>query len=111
MLIDSNVFLTAFSVSWNFVMSWFIEGVWVVPLAPAVITIIGSTFQPCCLILSINGWYFWTLLFMVSWENRSLVYVNSINCTVRWSDGFDGGVVWCGIPLIHNMSGLSRALQ
>jgi hypothetical protein len=42
----------------NFVSSCFIEGACVVPLAPAVMTMIGSTFQPCCMVLLISGWYF-----------------------------------------------------
>ena len=57
----------------NFVSSCFIEGACVVPLTPAVMTMSGSTFQPCWMILSINGWYF-IILFLVFWgENLSLV--------------------------------------
>ena len=37
---------------------------------------------------------FWILLFIVSCENLSLVYVTLIYCTVRLSVGFDGGVFW-----------------
>ena len=43
--IASNVFLTAFSISWNVVMGCLIEGTWVVPLAPTVITMSDSTFH------------------------------------------------------------------
>ena len=50
-------------------------------------------------------------MFIVSCENLSLVYVVLINCTMRLFIGFSGGVLWYGSPLIHNMSGLSLALQ
>ena len=95
----------------NFVSSCFIEGACVVPLAPAVMTMSGSTFQPRSLMSSISGWYFRILLFMVSWENLSLVYVNSISWTVRLAVGDDGGLLWYGSPLMQSISGLSLALQ
>ena len=107
----SNVFLTVFSGIWNVVVICFIDGVWVVPLAPAVITMSGSTIHPRSLMSSISGWYFWILLFIVSWENLSLVYVNSINCTVRLSVGDGGGLFWCGSPLMQSRPGFSLALQ
>ena len=88
----SNVFLIVFSRIWNVVVIFFINGVWVVPLAPAVITMSGSTVHPRSLMSSISGWYFWILLLIVSWENLSLVYVNSINCTLRLSVGDGGGL-------------------
>ena len=50
-------------------------------------------------------------MLIVSYENLSFVYVNSINCMVRLSVGCSGGVLWCGSSLIHKMSGLKRALQ
>jgi hypothetical protein len=60
---------------------------------------------------SINGWYFWILLFIVSCGNLSFVYVNSIYCIVRLSVGCDAGVLWCGNSFMHKRSGLNRALQ
>ena len=51
------------------------------------------------------------LLFIVSCENLSFVYVNSINCMVRLSAGSVGGVLWCGSSLTHSKSGLNLALQ
>jgi len=61
--------------------------------------------------LLISGWYFCILLLIVSGENLSLVYVNSMNCTVRLSLEFRGGALWYGRPLMHKMSGLNLALQ
>jgi hypothetical protein len=63
------------------------------------------------MMLLISGWCFWILLFIVSCENLSFVYVNSINCMVRLSIGFIGGVYWCGSSLIHSKSCLNLALQ
>ena len=48
---------------------------------------------------------------MVSCENLSLVYVNSINCIVRLSSGCGVGLCWYRSPLMHSISGLSLALQ
>ena len=73
----------------NFVSSCFIEGTCVVPLAPAVMTMIGSTFQPCSMMLLLRGWYFKKILPIVSGKNLSFVYVNSMNCMVRLSFGFN----------------------
>src|SRR5579875_1316303 len=109
--INLNVFFIEVSLRLNFVSSIFMEGECVVPLAPAVMTISGSTFHPCWMTLLISGWYFCILLLIVSGENLSLVYVNLINCIVRLSSGFCGGSFWCGRPLMHNMSGLNLALH
>ena len=75
------------------------------PLSPSVITMSGSTFQPCARRLSMRSWYFWILLFLVSWENMSLMYVNSINWTVRLSIGDGGGLLWYGSLLMQSRSG------
>ena len=40
----------------------------------------------------------------------SLVYVNSINYTMRFYVGFSGGVLRYGNPLIHSKLGLNLAL-
>ena len=62
---------------------FFFEGVHggacVVPRAPAVMTIRGSTFHPCAVMSLSRGWYLSILLVMVFCENLSFVYVNSIN--------------------------------
>ena len=44
-------------------------------------------------------------------ENLSLQYVNSMYCMVISSVGSSGGGELYGWPMIHRMSGLSRALQ
>jgi hypothetical protein len=106
-----NVCLTAVFESLNVCSSCIIDGVCVVPLAPAVMTMSGSIFHPCCVMSLISGWYFRILLLIVSCENLSFVYVNSINCTVRLSVGCVGGVFRCGSPLMHSRSGLNLALQ
>ena len=63
----------------NFSSNILIEGVCVVALAPAVMTISGSTFHPLLVMLSISGRYFSIFRVMASDENLSLQYVNSIN--------------------------------
>ena len=63
----------------NFSSKIFIEGMCVVALVPAMITISGSIFHPLLVMLSISSWYFSILRVMVSDENLSLQYVNSIN--------------------------------
>ena len=72
----------------------FIEGMYVDALAPAVITISGSTIHPLLIISLMRGWYFCIFLSMVSGENLSLQYVNSINCTFRLMLGDVGGFDW-----------------
>ena len=89
----------------------FIEGMCVVALAPTVITIRGSTFQPLAAILSVNGLYLLFFTSSVSGENLSLQNVNSINCMVRWGSMCVGGSFWYGNPLTQRMSGLNLALQ
>ena len=95
----------------NFSSKIFIEGMCVVAVAPAVITINGSTFHPLLVILSISGWYFSVLRVMVSVENLSLQYVNSMNWILRLSIEVVGGFAWYGSPLTHIISGLNLALQ
>ena len=56
--ISLNVCLMAVSGNLNFVSRSFIEGICVVPLAPAVMTMSGSTFHPKLIMLLISGWYF-----------------------------------------------------
>ena len=66
-----------------------------VALAPAVITINGSTFHPNELISSGRGSYLFILCVVVSGANRSLQYVNSINCIVMVGSGIIGGGWLC----------------
>ena len=63
----------------NFSSKILIEGVCVVALAPAMMMISGLTFHLLLMMLSISGWYFSIFRVMVSNENLSLQYVNSIN--------------------------------
>ena len=55
--INEGFFLVFFRIL-NFLSNILIEGVCVVALAPAVMTISGSTFHPLLLMLSRSGWYF-----------------------------------------------------
>ena len=96
----------------NVLSSAFIDGMCVVALAPAMITIRGLTFHPLAAMLSINGLYELFFASSVSGENLSLQYVNSMNCMVRLGSMFVGeGTVWYGNPLTQRMSGLNLELQ
>ena len=70
--------------TWSFsiVSGFFIDGIGVVALAPAISTMSGATFQPLEVMLFMSGWYFVVSLSMVYVVNLSLQYVNSINCMV-----------------------------
>ena len=61
-----NVCLICFSGSLNVCSICSIDGMCLVPLAPAVMTISGSTFQPFWMMSLISGWYFCILLLIVS---------------------------------------------
>ena len=91
--------------------SSFIDGMCVVALAPAVMTIRGSTFHPLAVITAINGLYLLVLASSVSGENLSLQYVNSMNCMVRLGFISVGGSLSYGKPLAQRMSGLNLELQ
>ena len=78
-LISMKVYLIVSFGILNFSSKIFIERVCVVALAPAVMTISGSTFHPLLVMLPISGWYFLVLRIIVSDENLSLQYGNSIN--------------------------------
>lgn len=106
-----KVFRMADIGSLNLSSSIFIDGVCVAALAPAVITMIGSIFQPLAAMFSIKGLYLLALASSVSGENLSLQYVNSMNCMIRFWSIFVGGSFWYGNPLTQRMSGLNRALQ
>jgi hypothetical protein len=105
----SFIFVILGSLSVDF--SVFIDGIWVVPHAPATGTMSGATFQPFAMMLSMSGWYFAIFLSRVSAANLSLQYVNSMNCMVVPCVGVSGGARLYGWPMMHIMSGLSLALQ
>ena len=88
-----------------------IEGIKVVALAPAAITMRESIFHPSVLMSLISGWYFSILILMASCENLSLPYLNSINWIVILRSMWFGGGALYGSPLTQRMSGLRRALQ
>ena len=72
--------------SLNLSASRFIDGMCVAALAPAVITMSGSIFQPRVAMFSLSGSYLLVLASSVFGENMSLQYVNSMKCMVRvWS--------------------------
>jgi hypothetical protein len=73
------------------VSSAFIDGMWAVALAPAVMTISGSIFHPLEAILAISGLYLLFFTSIVYGEKMSLQYVNSINCMVRLGSMSLGG--------------------
>jgi hypothetical protein len=77
--------------SLNLSLSSFIDGMCIAALAPAVITMSGSIFQPLEAMFSISGLYLLALASSVFGENLSLQYVNSINCMVRFWSIFVGG--------------------
>ena len=83
----------------------------VVLLAPTTIIMIGGTCQPLVWISLRRGEYFMVLHWILSIANRSLVYVNSMNCILIWGSGWSGGVPLCGIPWMQSISGLKQALQ
>ena len=78
-----NVLLICDVGSLSFVASSFIEGMWMVALAPDANTISGATFQPRAIISLMSGWYFVIFMSVASVENRSLPlpYVYFVNQT------------------------------
>ena len=95
----------------NLSSSIFIDGMCVAALAPAVITMSGSIFQPRAAMSSMSGLYLLALTSSVSGQNLSLQYVNSMNCMVRAWSICVGGSFWYGNPSTQRMSGLNRELQ
>ena len=73
-------------------------GICVVPLALAVIIMIGGIFQPLWHISLKRGMYFMVLHYTLSVANWSLVYVNSMNCILMYWSEWSGGVPLCRIP-------------
>ena len=78
-LMSMTVFFLVLFCIFNFSFCILIEGLCVVALAPAVMTISGSTFHPLLLMLSRSGSYFSVFRVLASDEDLSLQYVNSIN--------------------------------
>jgi hypothetical protein len=74
----------------------------VLPLAPAVSVISGSTFHPLALMSLISPRYLSVFSWIFSREYLSLQYVNSINCTVSVWLGPCGWVLVVGL---HCMGG------
>ena len=60
--------------------------------------------------LLINGWYFLVFVMIISSQNLSLQYENSMNWIVRLLLGLDRGSNLYGNPLMHSMSSLNLAL-
>jgi hypothetical protein len=90
-LIFLEVFLMVTMGILRFSSSIFIDGMWAVARAPAVMTISGSIFHPLEAILSIKSLYLLFFASIVYGENLSLQYVNSINCMVRSGSMSMGG--------------------
>jgi hypothetical protein len=90
-LIFLKVFLMVAIGILKLVSSAFIDGMWAVALAPAVMTISGSIFHPLEAMLAISGLYLLFFASIASGENLSLQYVNSMNCMVRLGSVSLGG--------------------
>ena len=90
-LIFLKVFLMVAMGILKLVSNAFMDGVWAVALAPAVMTIKGSIFHPLEAMLAISGLYLLFFATMASGENLSLQYVNSMNCMVRLGSMSPGG--------------------
>ena len=72
--------------SLNLSSSIVIDGMCVAALAPAVIKMSGSIFQPKATMFSISGLYLLALAFTVLGDNLLIQYVNSMYCMVYvWS--------------------------
>ena len=82
MLICLNVSLIFVIGSVNVVFIFFIDGIYVVSLAPATNTMSGATFHPFVMMLLMSGGYFMIFLLRVLTTSLSLQFVNSMNCMV-----------------------------
>jgi hypothetical protein len=83
----------------------------VLPLAPVVSIISGSTFQRLALMSLIRPGYLIVFSWILSGEYLSLQYLNSMNCTVSVWFGSCGGSALYGWFRMHSMSSLSLALH
>ena len=79
----------------------FIEDMYVIALALAVITISSYAFHALLVISFISDWHFFLFVVTIFEKNLSLQYMNWMNCNLmlllRPIDGFD----WHGSSLIH----------
>ena len=73
-------------------------GVWVIPLALVVRMSIKRVVHPCCRSSFIRGVYLLIFCWILSAANRSLVYVNSMNCILMLGSGWRGGMLLYGMP-------------
>ena len=95
----------------NLISLIFIDSMFVVALALAIITTSGSTIHVLLVMLSISSWYFLVFVFMVSGKNLSLQYVNFMNYILRLFSRAIGGFDSYGSPLMHIMSSLNLTLE
>ena len=77
----------------------------------AIISISESTFHLLLMMLSIRDWYFFIFVVIISEENLSLQYVNSMKYILRMLSTTTRGFDWYGNPLKQIMSDLYLALQ
>jgi ABC-type amino acid transport system permease subunit len=78
MFICLNVFMILVVGILSFDSSSFIEGIWIMALAPMASTISGATFHPFAMILLMSGWYFVVFLSLDSSINMSLQYIYGV---------------------------------
>ena len=92
MLIYLNVLLIFMIRSLSIAYGFFIDGMCVVPLAPATNTMSGATFHPLVMMLLMSNWCFMVFLLRVSTTHFSLQYEYYINCMLSaGAGGFGGG--------------------
>jgi hypothetical protein len=87
---ETNGSIRVFGIVYRF-FSADIVFLYVLPRAPVVSTMSGFTFHPLALMSSIRPSYFAIFSLILSGENLSLQYVNSMNCTVSVELGWFGG--------------------
>jgi hypothetical protein len=83
----------------------------VLPRAPAMRTMIESTFHPLALMSSIRPSYFIIFSSILSGKYLSLQYVNSMNCAVSVGLGWFGGFALYGWLRMQSMFALNLALH
>ena len=84
---------------------------WVLPQAPTVSVISGSTFQPLSFMSLISPRYLLVFSWILFGENLSLQYENSMNCIVSVRLGSCSGSALYGWFHMHSISSLNLALQ
>ena len=106
-----NVSCSDVSFIWYSCVSMSNDRMCVDPLALAVLTINGWTLHPLLRISSMRAVYLSIFCWIFSWENRSFVYVNSMNCICMLGCGALGGWNWYISLITCNISSLNSALQ